>query len=390
MIIFPYNTDAPIYYWPYATVGIIITNVLVFVLQVMYPEAAEPYMLQLGDGIHPVQWVTSFFMHGGIGHLLGNMIFLWSFGLVVEGKLGPWKTLLIYLAIGTIESAVSQFVFLEIEPNKALGASTAIYGMMAICLIWAPENSMDCVMVLILFVVVRVVRFELPIKIMVGLYVAMDLAVWILIGGRVSSEFFHVFGAVLGAVAGIALLKTGQVDCEHWDIFSVMTGRHRLTDADRKKIEEEKPAFRKKWAEDQQKTREMLVGEIDRALRSRNALPVLKLRDRMKTEFPEWTLPESDMLLLIQILSDKNMSTEAIALMREYLSVYKRKAVVVRLKLAQTLLDADQPVAALKTLDPMPLETLDDRQRRLHQKLVAKANSLQAADRTSGGYELAD
>ena len=61
----------------------------------------DRYSLTLGDGrLHPVQWVTHNFLHLDFFHVLGNMIFLWAFGIVVEGKLGPWKYLLTYLLIG--------------------------------------------------------------------------------------------------------------------------------------------------------------------------------------------------------------------------------------------------------------------------------------------------
>jgi len=107
MIVIPTGTDAPIYYRPYATVALIVLNVA---LLIAVPPVAgivrldendeviedvetvsnfERYSLALGDGrLHPVQWVTHNFLHYGFLHLAGNMLFLWAFGIVVEGKLG--------------------------------------------------------------------------------------------------------------------------------------------------------------------------------------------------------------------------------------------------------------------------------------------------------------
>src|ERR671939_634338 len=101
MIIFPYNTDAPIYHYPFATVGLIIANTLIFVACIFAPADVdvEMFILQFGHW-NPVQWLTSNFMHAHIVHLLGNMIFLWAFGLVIEGKLGWWRFLVVYLGIG--------------------------------------------------------------------------------------------------------------------------------------------------------------------------------------------------------------------------------------------------------------------------------------------------
>ena len=66
----------------------------------------------------------------------GNMIALWAFGLVVEGKLGACKTLFVYLGIGVLHGAIVQFLMLGGAQNYCLGASAIIYGFMAMCLIW--------------------------------------------------------------------------------------------------------------------------------------------------------------------------------------------------------------------------------------------------------------
>src|SRR3954452_7688299 len=110
MILIPVGTDAPIYYWPRATVALIVVNIAAFlavppveretrldddgeVVAVAVASPFERYALTLGDGLHPVQWVTHNFLHYGFMHLAGNMLFLWAFGIVVEGKLGVLKYL---------------------------------------------------------------------------------------------------------------------------------------------------------------------------------------------------------------------------------------------------------------------------------------------------------
>ena len=95
------GTDAPIYHKPFGTVGLIVVNV--------WPSSSSPRQatrtgtLLLGEGLHPLQWVTNVFMHLDPGHLIGNMIFLWSFGIVVEGKLGAAAFLAAYLGIGVVQ-----------------------------------------------------------------------------------------------------------------------------------------------------------------------------------------------------------------------------------------------------------------------------------------------
>lgn len=95
-MLIPWNTDAPIYHAPWATGGLILVNVAVFGAMLASGDADQtfgPWLLSYGDGLHPLQWITSNFLHAGALHLLGNMIFLWAFGLVVEGKLGWWLRL---------------------------------------------------------------------------------------------------------------------------------------------------------------------------------------------------------------------------------------------------------------------------------------------------------
>ncbi len=161
MIIVPMGTDAPIYHWPYATVGLIVLNVALFFA--VPPVRSAPrldddgeviegvedvskfdrYALAIGDGrLHPVQWVTHNFLHNGFLHLAGNMLFLWAFGIVVEGKLGPVKYLLMYLAIGTLHGALTQTLFMKSGlDGHAAGASAVVYGLLAVCMIWCPGTS---------------------------------------------------------------------------------------------------------------------------------------------------------------------------------------------------------------------------------------------------------
>ena len=103
MFFFLYSTDAPVYYWPFTTVAMIVVNVLVFVWEVANPDSVQSLSLETGSGLHPAQWLTLNFTHDGFFHLAGNMIFLWAFGLIVEGKLGWWKTLIIYLGLGIVQ-----------------------------------------------------------------------------------------------------------------------------------------------------------------------------------------------------------------------------------------------------------------------------------------------
>ena len=86
------------------------------------------------------QWQTlgtHMFLHGGIGHVLGNMWFLWIFGGNVEDRLGSLRYLLLYLLAGVVAAAVQ----VAVDPGATvpmLGASGAISGVLGAYLILFP------------------------------------------------------------------------------------------------------------------------------------------------------------------------------------------------------------------------------------------------------------
>ena len=240
----PYSTDAPVYHWPFTTVVLIALNILVFVAEIFAPSPTDPLWLKFGEGYHPAQWITCNFQHGGIIHLLSNMIFLWLFGLIVEGKLGWYKTLFIYLGIGVLHAAIVQTLMLGSE-GQACGASAVIFGFMAICLVWAPENCIQCVF----FLFIIPIFFEVRVFVLVAIFLA--LQVWDLINTNMamSSELLHVILAAIGFPVAIWMLKKGQVDCENWDVFSVWAGHHKMTDEEREEAKERKAKRKSKGDE---------------------------------------------------------------------------------------------------------------------------------------------
>src|SRR6478672_112933 len=76
---------------------------------------------------------TSMFMHGGIAHIAGNMLFLWIFGDNIEDRLGHVKYLIFYLLCGVIASLAHVFATKLLGQNlliPSLGASGAISGVL--------------------------------------------------------------------------------------------------------------------------------------------------------------------------------------------------------------------------------------------------------------------
>ena len=104
-LMIPYSTDAPLYHLQIGTGVLILANAICFVIHGHPTSGAS--ILEFGGILNPLEWVSSMFAHAGIGHLLGNMYFLAVFGLIVEGKLGCKRFVLLYLSTGLIDSALT-------------------------------------------------------------------------------------------------------------------------------------------------------------------------------------------------------------------------------------------------------------------------------------------
>jgi membrane associated rhomboid family serine protease len=376
MLFIPYSTDAPIYYWPVATVGLIAANVIVFVVVVMGGHLSpENWVLSFGDGLHPEQWLSSIFMHAGPGHLIGNMIFLWLFGLVVEGKLGWWRFLCCYLAIGMGQMAIEQLAMLGYagEMIGALGASGAIFGLMAMALIWAPMNEITY----FYWVAIYVGTFDLSIALMAGLYAGWEVLMISLFGGEAGSSWLHLTGFVLGLPLGIVLLKREIVDCEGWDAFHVWRGE---TGAFKKEVAP-KEIRAKVEAKRREKDEEILGGaqqQFRHFLQQGNVAAALKLYEKMQHVHGGITPTRDEWLAMIQSLQKEKRWAESAPFMAKLLAAFPENGDAVRMKLAQIcVLELQRPGKALDLLGEVKWQKLPEKQAELFQRIRTKARQLQ-------------
>jgi membrane associated rhomboid family serine protease len=139
-------------------------------------------------------------LHGGLIHLFGNMLFLWIFGNSVCAKIGNVRYLFIYLGLGVI-AGIAHLVF---TGGIAIGASGAIYGIVGMFLAFFPENEITCFLVIPLFGMGR--ELCLSSVWVILFWVAFD--VWgAMQGGGGVAYFAHLGGFVAGFILAIILLK---------------------------------------------------------------------------------------------------------------------------------------------------------------------------------------
>jgi membrane associated rhomboid family serine protease len=94
--------------------------------------------------------LTSMFLHGGWGHLLGNAIFFWVFGNNIEDSMGPWRFLAFYLICG-LAAAAAHVLMQPASPVPTVGASGAISGVLGAYLILYPQVRVNMLFFFVIF-----------------------------------------------------------------------------------------------------------------------------------------------------------------------------------------------------------------------------------------------
>jgi membrane associated rhomboid family serine protease len=151
-------------------------------------------------------------LHGGILHLLGNMLFLWIFGNAVCAKIGNLSYLPIYLGLGLI-SGIAHLVF---TGGSMLGASGAINGIVGMYLVFFPTNDITCYFVFLFFLRPIIKEFTLSSIWMVLFWLAFDVWGAIKGGGQVA-YFAHLGGFAGGFVLAVLMLKLKIVKMERYE-----------------------------------------------------------------------------------------------------------------------------------------------------------------------------
>jgi membrane associated rhomboid family serine protease len=145
---------------------------------------------------------TSLFMHGGLLHLGGNMLFLWIFGNNVEDAMGRVRFVIFYLLAGLAATALQTVV----DPNSAvpnIGASGAIAGVLGGYLLLFPRARVVTVIFIIFFFTI----VELPALIFLAVWIGQQILFGYLgltsgggSGGGVA-YFAHIGGFAFGLLA---------------------------------------------------------------------------------------------------------------------------------------------------------------------------------------------
>lgn len=163
--------------------------------------------------------ISAMFMHGGLAHIGGNMLYLWIFGDNVEHRFGPMKFLVFYLFSG-LAATVAQIMMGPESVIPNLGASGAISGVMGAYLVLFPKNRVNAVF---LFRMISV-----PAIVVLGMWIAMQLFSGYGTLGQNSQTggvayAAHIGGFVAGVVAGLVakLLMKREPESREYSVYTL-------------------------------------------------------------------------------------------------------------------------------------------------------------------------
>jgi membrane associated rhomboid family serine protease len=177
---FPIRDHNPSGRKPYVTYALIAINVIVFLLTLQlegspralmsfYADyAMVPLFLSEGHGYSGI--VTSMFLHGGIMHIFGNMLFLYIFGDNLEDEMGHVGFIMFYLAAG-VGAGLIHWISDPLSNIPTVGASGAIAGVMGGYLLLFPKARVDILIILI--VIFRVI--PVPAWLMLALWFGLQV-----------------------------------------------------------------------------------------------------------------------------------------------------------------------------------------------------------------------
>ncbi len=187
--------------FPVVTAAIILVNVIVFLFEL---RGGDAFVLKwsavpadIFAGHHWITILTAMFMHASWSHIIGNMIFLWTFGPEMEDAMGPFRYLAFYI-LGGLVAMLAQIVASPHSTVPNLGASGAIAAVMGAFLVTYPRDQIRSILVIFVFVQITLI----PAALLIGFWFLTQLfsagTIATAQGGGVA-YLAHIGGTLFGA-----------------------------------------------------------------------------------------------------------------------------------------------------------------------------------------------
>lgn len=198
----PLKDENPTKNFPLITIIFIVSNTLIFLYQISQPM--KTLTIFSSFGLIPLKLIespisnyptiySSMFLHSGIGHLAGNMLYLWIFGNNIEDFLGRVRFVIFYLICGTLASM--GHILTDLQSNiPMVGASGAISGILGAYLVLFPFARVKTLVFLgFLITIIRV-----PAIILLLIWILIQIFSGVIAGDGSVAWFAHIGGFISG------------------------------------------------------------------------------------------------------------------------------------------------------------------------------------------------
>jgi membrane associated rhomboid family serine protease len=222
----PLRHTLPTHTTPVVNRAVVVANIVVFAVLLFLGPRTESLINIFGfipaRLIHPsafgyapwevvITLVTSLFLHGGVVHLFGNMIYLWVFGGAIEETMGHLRYLGFFVLCGVVGSLTHTLLFPH-STVPSIGASGSIAGVLGAFLVLRPRARIVTLFPLVVYWAMAEIRAVLFLPVWFGMQFfngfltlisaprtqeAVGIAWWAHVGG-------FLFGAIVGAIYRMA------------------------------------------------------------------------------------------------------------------------------------------------------------------------------------------
>jgi membrane associated rhomboid family serine protease len=216
--VIPLRDNVPTRTFPIITATLMVVNTLVFVYAVFMPGAAEKAFVtryglvprELLLSLHDRQELlpynvltlfTSMFLHGGLFHLGGNMLYLWIFGNNIEDSMGHIRFIFFY-GLSGIAAGLFQFVYDPASDIPMIGASGAVSGILGAYLLLFPFARVKT----LIFIFIFITTVELPAVVLLTIWFFMQV---LFSHTQGVAWFAHIGGFLFGLIT-IKLFTLGR------------------------------------------------------------------------------------------------------------------------------------------------------------------------------------
>ena len=233
-MVIPYRVDVPFNHRPVMNWLLVTSVIFVFFVQlsaIADPVASKKIYSFVLDGWGIRGLFGHMWLHAGLLHLIGNLIFLWIFGNAVCSKLGNVLYLPVYVGLGLIAAMSHQILV----GGSAIGASGAINGIVGMYLVFFPENTISCFFLFFF----RPIFFSLSGYWLILLWFAFDLF-GAVSGSEGVAYVAHIGGFLGGFGLAILMLKMKWIGMERDErsIFDILLPKKsNVPDVSREELE---------------------------------------------------------------------------------------------------------------------------------------------------------